>query len=80
MPADRPDDRSDLCPVIVFTAPGRVYPGVLEPGPSAAVRVSGATYAPGDSIDGERIVGVSIVSGVGSRRAAAFNIATLRFR
>jgi hypothetical protein len=68
------------CPVVVFTAPGRVYSGTLEPGPSAAVRVSGATYAPGDSIGGERIVGVTVPKGVGSRRAAAFNTATLRFR
>ncbi len=71
---------SRTCPVVVFTAPGRVYSGTLEPGPSAAVRVSGATYAPGDSIGGERIVGVSTPRGVGSRRAAAFNAASLRFR
>ncbi len=68
------------CSVIVFTAPGRVYVGALEPGPVPAVRVSGAKYTPGDSIRGEKIVGVSVPRGVGSRRAAAFNAATLRLR
>jgi hypothetical protein len=68
------------CTVIVFTAPGRVYVGALEPGPVPAVRVFGAKYTPGDSIRGERIVGVSVPRGVGARRAAAFNTAALRFR
>ena len=76
----RPGDSSPTCPVNVFTAPGSVYDGALEPGPAAAVRVSGETYAPGDSIDGEKIVGVSMPRGVGSRRARAFNAATLQFR
>lgn len=80
MPSESAEDRFRTSPVCVFTAPGRVYSGALEPGPSAAVRISGSTYAPGDSIEGERIVGVSVPRGVGSRRAAAFNAATLRFR
>jgi hypothetical protein len=77
---DKSGTRQAVCPIVVFTAPGRVYAGALEPGPSPAVRISGETYRPGDSIDGERIVGVSVPDGVGSRRAAAFNAATLRFR
>ena len=70
-------DRPRVC---VFTASGRVYPGALEPGPSAAVCVDQASYAPGDRIAGERIVGLSVPRGPGSRRAAAFNAATLRLR
>jgi hypothetical protein len=66
--------------VVVFTAPGSTYEGALEPGPAPAVRVSGETYLPGDSIAGEKIIGVSVPRGVGSRRANAFNAATLRLR
>ena len=76
----RAGDSPSTCPVTVFTAPGSVYVGALEPGPAAVVRVSGETYAPGDSIEGEKIVGVSVPPGVGSRRARAFNAAALRYR
>ena len=66
--------------MIVFTAPGSTFEGALEPGPAPAVSVSGEKFVPGDFIRGEKIIGVSVPRGVGSRRAAAFNAATLRLR
>jgi hypothetical protein len=68
----------------VFTASGRVYPGTLarhpEDSSGPAVWVEGVIYAPGDQIDGDRIIGFQASDGSDPQLVTLFNLEARRTR